>query len=637
MRTPAFALRISAVICALTIVACGGGLSTPEGPVVGSPGGGGPSPTPLVDVKVTVTIPLPSRGIRPNYLSYNTASLAIVLSSVDGQPVTGVNTTVMNTLPKSHDCHTQGKALQCSSTTKGSPGNDVFAVTTYSGTDATGSVLSAGDVAAKISGNNGGVGISNNLPLTLEGVIASLKLSVNPNKAKRGKAAQASVTLRAFDATGAQIVGPSYYDEPIAVAIQGDTNNAFRLHDGKRSGSTLTIRRPASGITLTYDGNKQAAPITVQASVGGPSQISKSVGFALTGRRPPPPVGTLYVLNLGTADGVSATVTEYSGKAKGNAAPERTLNLSSTLYARSIAVDAGGNLYVGYFDNQFGYSPQSGEPDPANEIAIYAAGASGNDQPTAYITADTSSSTTIFPAFMTFDAENRLVTYGATTVDGNGGDAVLTYAAGAQGSVAPAYGWDFATPYLRYGGPTGLALDSAGNFYVNGTLHTNSGSAAGLFINAAANIGNPSSIALREIPWNATDGLRAGLTTNVQVGKTGEIFIANAVSTGTGTKSICQANTNVYAGGASGSDKPLRVLSFSGMTTKDCIASHGPSLAFFPSIALYGSLLFVADDYGNAVAAFPASGQGTVKPSLQISGSATQLNAPIALVITSNT
>ncbi|HVN68269.1 MAG TPA: hypothetical protein VMU38_01250, partial [Candidatus Binatia bacterium] len=55
---------------------------------------------------------------------------------------------------------------------------------------------------------------------------------------------------------------------------------------------------------------------------------------------------------------------------------------------------------------------------------------------------------------------------------------------------------------------------------------------------------------------------------------------------------------------------------------------------FFGSITLYGSTLFVADDFNDAIAAFAADGHGTVKPSLQIGGSATGLNAPIALVIT---
>lgn len=616
----------------LLLQGCGGGLSTPDGSVVGSPGGGGPPPTHLVDVKVTVTVPS-RRGVKPDYLSQNTASLAIVLASVNGKGVTGVSTTVMNTLPQSHDCTAQGAGIVCAAVAKGSPGDDVFAVTTYSGTDATGSVLSVGSVAAKIA-NGGGVEISNRIPLTLEGVIASLKLALMPNKAKRGERVDAAVTLDAYDATGAKIIGPSYYSEPIAMTVQGDTDGAFLVHDGNRSGSSIVIRKPSTGLTLSYDGNKQASPVTLQAAVDGSNSMTKSAPFTLTGHRPPPPIGTIYVLNLGTDSGVAATVTEYSGKAKGNTAPVRTLSLDPKLYARSIAVDANGNLYVGYFDNALGFSPESGEPDTGNEIAVYASGASGNDEPTGYITENKASSTTIFPIFMAFDAENRLVTYGATSVDSNTGDAVLTYAPGATGSAVPDDGWDFNTPYLRYSGPTGLALDAAGNFYVNGALHTDEGTAYGLYVNGASNIGNPSSTPIRSIPWNSQSGLTPGFTTNSVVNTSGEVFIANVTTTGSGSTGTCQGNANVYAAGTNGGDKPLRVITFAGMTETGCAVSRGPLLPFFPTIALYGTSLFAADDYHNTVDAFPAASHGTVKPTLQIAGSATQLDAPVAVVIT---
>jgi hypothetical protein len=616
---------------------CGGSPNTPNGPYVGYPGDPGPPATKLVDVKVTITVPSSGGKLRPNYLSYNTESVALQLVSVDGNGVRGVNPSVINTLPKSRDCKSQTQGTVCSATAKGSPGSDVFAVTSYAGTDATGAVLSVGTVTAKIAGNGGNIGISNRIPLALEGIIASIQLSLEPNKAKRGDRTTASVTLNAYDASGAEIVGPSDYLEPIALAIQGDANKSFLLNDGDRSGQSLPIRKPSSGMTLTYDGNKQASPISVVATVSGPSGASKSAGFNLTGKQPPPPVGTIYALNLGSNEGLSATVTEYSGKAKGNAAPELTLNLSSKLYARTIAVDSGGNLYVGYLDNQYGYSFETGEPDPKNEIAIYAPGASGNDQPTAVLLEDKnkSASTTLFPIFIAFDPSGRLVTYGATNIDNNAGDAVLTYPAGSTGSAAPEYGWDFGTPQLRYSGPTGLAIDSSNNFYVNGALHTSLGPSDGLFVNPASQIGDPTGTPSRTIPWSSAE-LTPGLTFNVALNQSGEIFIANVLTEGSGSSTTCQGRANVYAAGASGgSDEPLRKLVFSGVSAKNCQASRGPLLGFFPSIQLYGTTLFVADDYNNAIDTFPSDANGTLKPSQQIAGSATQLNAPIALVITS--
>jgi hypothetical protein len=587
-----------------------------------------------------VTIPAAKSGARPAYLSPNTESLSIALVSVDGKGVTGVNPTIVNTVAKARGCTVKGQNIVCSATAAGSPGNDVFAATAYAGTDATGDVLSVGSVQATIASGGGSVGISNALSLTLDGVIASLQLRLDPKEAKRGVRTTSVISLTAYDASGAQIVGPADYSQPITLAIEGDTNGAFRLHDASGSGTSLSIPKPSSGITLFYDGNKEASAVTIQASVSGPSSISANAGFALRGKEPPPPVGTIYVLNLGSKDGASAVVTEYDGKAKGNAAPERTLSLSSKLYARSIAVDSGGNLYVGYLDNDIGFNPETGEPDPHNEIAIYAPGASGNAQPTAVLTADKETKTTLFPISVVFDPSGRLVTYGSTDVDGNDGDAVLTYSAGSSGAAPPADAWSFSTPQIRYAGPTGLALDSGGNFYVNGALHTSLGPDYGLFVAPVSDIGDPQTEPSRTIPWDSTTELEPGLTEGVALSASGEIFIANAITQGSGSSTSCQGRANVFAAGADGGttdDPPLRVLTLGGVFTQnpECDSARNALAPFFPTIALYGTTLFVADDFNDAVSAFSSGAGGTVKASLRIAGSATQLDAPMALAITS--
>ena len=620
---------------------CGGGSNLPNGSVVNSPGGSGHPPTKLVNVKVTVTVPRGSgQRVRPDYVSVNTESLAIELASVNGGGVTGVNATTINTTARAHGCKVQAGSTVCTATAQGSPGQDVFTVTTYSATNATGSVLSAGTVQAKIAGNGGGVPISNTLSLTLDGVITSLKLSLSPNSAKRGVAAKSAVALDAFDASGAQIVGPSDFASPIALTIQGDSQNAFTLHAGGKSGSSLSIVKPISNITLAYDGNPQASPVTTQASVDPPG-ISANASFKLRGKQPPPPVGTIYALNFGptTGYGLSATVTEYDGKSKGNATPVRTLQLSTKLYARSIAVDSVGNLYVGYLDNSLGFSPSNGSPDAGNEIAVYAPKASGNAKPAAVLTADKATKTALFPLYISFDPAGDLVTYGATAVDGNGGnDAVLTYVPGSSGAAAPAHGWNFASPTVDYAGPTGLALDTSGNFYVNGALHTSLGPSYGLFVASASDVGNPAADPTRTIPWEPSSGLTPGLTTNVGLDDSGEPFIANVGLQGSGSSTACQGLANVFAAGASGSSvKPLRILTFDGVFVQNpqCDSPRNPLVPFFPSVALYGATLFVADDFNNAISAYSANAKGTVKPSLQIAGSATGLNAPIALFITS--
>jgi hypothetical protein len=627
----------SLAVAASATAACGGSPNTPNGSFVGSPGGSDPPPTKLVSVRLTVTIPAGGArpGIGPDYVSSATQSLAIQLASVNGAGVTGVNATTLDTLLKSPNCGVHGASTVCAATISGSPGSDVFSVTTYDGLNATGFVLSVGSVTAQIGSGGGGVGISSRLSLDVNGVIASLKLALSPNNAKRGMPMQSAVTLAAFDAAGAQIVGGSNYQTPIAVTIQGDATGSFTLHAPGQSGPSLSIVKPTSGLSLRYNGNKQASSITIQAGVNNVGSVNAP--FTLHGHAPPPPVGTIYALNLGSNDGRSATVTEYDGKANGNAAPLRTLNLSTKLYARSINVDAAGNLYVGYFDNSLGFSPSNGSPDQGNVVAIFAPGASGNAQPAAVLTADSGSQTALFPLYTVIDAAGGLVAYGATAVDGNAGNnAVLTYAAGASGPAAPVHGWDFVNPVLRYAGPTGLTLDSAGNFYVAGALHTFLGPSYGIFVASAADIGNPQANPARTIPWDATTELAPGFTVNVGLDSSGEVVVANTLLTVNGSNISCQGRANVFAAGASGGTTdvpPLRVVTLQGVFTQNsqCASPRSPLQPFFPTLALYGNTAFVVDDFNNALDAFPTGSGGTVSPTQHIAGPATGLNAPIAV------
>ncbi|HEX3670883.1 MAG TPA: hypothetical protein VHT92_04170 [Candidatus Cybelea sp.] len=642
-------LRMTAALAIAFTAACGGG-GLPVGSVVNSGGGGNGDPTPLVNVKVTVTIPAQSKskGIRPNYVSVNTKSLVIALSSVDGKGVTGVNPTIIDTTPGSHGCKPHGGETVCTANASGSPGQDVFAVTTYAHTNATGSVLSLGTVSARIGKSGSGVQISNQLSLSLSGVIASINLAVSPKSAKLGKPANAAVTLNAFDASGAQIVGPSAYAAAISLAIQGDTSKAFALHVGAKSGTSFTIEKPTSNITLTYNGSKQASSITLAATVNGEGSIAASVPFKLHGHSGPPPVGTIYVLNLGKKTGQGAVVTEYSGSASGNAAPENTLNLDPKLYARSIAVDASGNLYVGYLDGLPGYNTGTGQPDAGNEVAIYAPGATGNDAPTATINSDPTPSiiSNLYPIYIAIDPSGRLVSYGATDVDqnnGTGAGGVLTYPAGASGAVPPEYAFNFASPFLKYnnGAPTGLAIDPNNNFYVNGKLVAVFNPEYGLYVALAQDIGNPKAPDSRSIPWNGTSNLSPGFVTNVALDNGGEIYIgASLTGGGSGSGNTCQAYVNAYSSGPSGGsqgDSPLRTLTLSGVTLHFASQSCQSSalFAYFPTIQMNDTSLFVADVGHNAVDLFDGTAGGTVKPSLQITGSATLLDEPVALALSS--
>ena len=613
---------------------CGGGPGTPVGPVVNSPGGGDPKPPPsFVPVKLTVTVPA---GGRPDYVSPNTHSIAIALVAVDGAGVSGAKTSVVDTVESGHDCTQRAGGLVCTAAISGLPGADVFAVTTYAGTAATGAVLSVGSVSAHVGG--GGAVAVNDLSLAIGGVIAALRLKLSPRIVPRGKAATVAITLGAYDATGAQIVGPSPYASAVVLTIQGDANHSFVLRDGAHDGVTLTLVKPAENLRLRYDGNRDASPVTLQATVSGPSGASAHAALALHGHPPPPPVGTIFALNSGSNYGRGATVTEYDGKADGNAAPVRALQLDPKLYARSIAVDGSGRLYVGYLDSQYGFSPGTGQPDKGNLIAVYARGASGNDKPAAELTADPKTNTLLFPIALAFDPKNDLATYGATSVDGNSGDAMLIYAPGSAGPQAPLYAWNFASPVINYAGPNGIALDQQGNFYLSGALKSTLGPDYGVFVAAAADRDNPSAGVARTIPWDGTTGIVPGYGSGVALDPSGEIFVSNFQTQGSGSSTSCQGRASVFAAGAGGGITdvpPLRVLALQGVETNDptCSSSRNPLEPYFPAIVLYGPTLFVADDFNDALATFASTRGGNVSPSHRIAGAQTQLDAPIAVTV----
>lgn len=625
------------------LAACGGGTNTPFGSVVGSTGGHAPAPTQLVDVHLTVSIPAAggSHGMRPSYISSKTESLSVQLASVDGAGVTGVSASVVNTTAGSHGCKLQSGETVCTATIEGAPGADVFSVATYEGLNATGSILSVGTASAQIGSGGGGLPINNQMSLSIDGVVAQVALSVSPSRTKRGKSATAAVTLRAFDAAGAQIVGASEYQSPIDLSVQGDPTRSFTLRAAGSSGSSLSIERPTSGISVSYDGNSQASSITLQATTAGVSGVHAQ--YTLQGQRPPPPPGTIYVLNMGTKNGLGATVTEYDGSANGNATPLRTLNLNPKLYARSIVVDAAGNLEVGYFDSEFGFSG-SGVPDGGNVVAIFAPGASGNDRPAATLVKDPRSNTLLYPLFSVLNSAGGLVTFGATSVDKNSGNAIVSYAKGASGAVAPQSGLNFGFPTIQYGGPysgpTGLAIDASGNVYYAGALHGALGPSFGIFVAAAADIGNPSANPSRTIPWDGPSG-NTGLTpfetSNVAIDSSGEVLVAKQLVQSSGSTS-CQGQVSVFAAGATDGitdEAPLRVLTLDGVFTQNpaCVSFQDLRQPYFPEIGLYGDTLFVTDDFNNAIGVFASGKGGAVKPSQLIAGSATGLNAPIAVFI----
>ena len=243
----------SIAFAALLLSACGGGSggstsSLPSAPQRGASG----------NAVFQITIPLPSTqgsSRAPHYVSPNTQSVSILLVSANGSPVTQPPT-VANVSPTAPGCTVSGSTLSCTVSVPSIVGSDVFSVTMFAGTNATGAQLSSGQATATIN-----PGVLNTVPVTLNGVIASILVTLANSSPPTGASTDIVVNVIAKDSTGATIVGPGTYNNPVTLA-DSDSSGATTL-------STTTVTGPGAAVTLHYTGNASLTSATISAASSG--------------------------------------------------------------------------------------------------------------------------------------------------------------------------------------------------------------------------------------------------------------------------------------------------------------------------------------------------------------------------------
>src|SRR5579862_9353220 len=181
-----------------------------------------------------VEIRIPRHRRRSRFVSPNTQSMTL---SINGKtPVTYALT------PASPGCTTLDGATQCVFTTLIPSGTDTFSVATFSTPDATGPALSFGTVVQSVA-----PGTLAAIPLTLEGMVKSIKVALGNSAPPAGTAATERVYVTAYDPSGAAIIGPGSY------------GNAITLSDSDSSGittlSTTSVTAPSQKVTLAYTGH----------------------------------------------------------------------------------------------------------------------------------------------------------------------------------------------------------------------------------------------------------------------------------------------------------------------------------------------------------------------------------------------
>ncbi len=148
-------------------------------------------------------------------------------------------------------------------------GSDTFVFQTYDEQNGQGNVLSRATVTKAIV-----AGTANTVTAVLNGVIASLLISLSNASPNAGVPATVNVNVAAKDADGNTIVGPGDYSVPVKLAINDSTNS------GTLSLSTNTIPNSGTTATLTYNGGTLNSGLpggptaTVVASGTGVSTVS---------------------------------------------------------------------------------------------------------------------------------------------------------------------------------------------------------------------------------------------------------------------------------------------------------------------------------------------------------------------------
>ncbi len=234
--------RVALVVTASFCAGCSGG------------GGSGTTPQPIASsaqadlVPVTFTIKWPaasssatrSRGLRGSkYLPSTARSASIGLYGGTPQYLNSPTSTLTFTAPA---------------------GLDTFLVQVYDEQNGDGNVLSKANITQKISGTSGNI-----VATTLNGVIASLNVTLSNPAPAAGTKATIAVTAAGLDADGNTIIGPADYSTPITLGISDSAGS------GTLSLSTTVLQTPGTAVTLTYSGGTVwSAAVTASANGAAP-------------------------------------------------------------------------------------------------------------------------------------------------------------------------------------------------------------------------------------------------------------------------------------------------------------------------------------------------------------------------------
>jgi virginiamycin B lyase len=234
-------------------------------------------------------------------------------------------------------------------------GTDSFTFATYDQPNAQGAILSQAAVSQDIVD-----GDANVVTAVLNGVVASLALSLSNASPNAGAPATVAVHVAAKDADGNTIIGSSNYSSAIVLSISDPAKS------GTLSLSANSIVNPAGTSNLLYNGGTLVSA-SIIASTSTSSVSPVSVTFA--------PTPTFYSFNLPVANSSPSWIaagkdgnmwfTESSNNKIGKITPSGSITEytipTSGAYPLGIAQGSDGRLWFAeYFSGKIGAVTTSG-------------------------------------------------------------------------------------------------------------------------------------------------------------------------------------------------------------------------------------------------------------------------------------
>jgi len=344
------------------LTACGGGGSSRALPATA------PSPAPTLNASgsahFTITVPpktVTSAQRSPRFVSANTQSVIITLTSVAGHPFTGtLAETAANLNVSNPSC--SGTPLTCTIAVAAVAGSDIFTVSTYdavqTGTSPAtpaGNLLSTASVTVTVAAGQNNAPAS---PLVLDGVPVALAATFATDTAtiQHVTGSQAggfsivgsqpyTITISMQDASGATIVGsgtPTILSGNSAVTVTNVTGTTYKLQ--------------AKGYSAT--------PVSITAST--PSGTAPSFTVKTI-----PELWVVLDNNVGIVG-----YALFPGCSPVACTPIASDAITNVPFAYSIAFDPNGNLWVGDQTNGiYEFAPGTGPtPTPLATITNIAAG-----------------------------------------------------------------------------------------------------------------------------------------------------------------------------------------------------------------------------------------------------------------------